>query len=110
MNQQVTEYINQAEPEQRKVMEILRKLIHQVVPDVKEEFKWSRPVFSSSINFAYFKTTKMYFTLGFSNFHKLNDSNNLLQGTGKDMRHIKIKNVGEIDENLLKEWFIAASK
>ncbi len=110
MNAQVTEYINNAPKEQKEIMEAIRKLIHESVPGVTEEFKWSRPVFKSDKDFAYLKTAKAYVTLGFFNFQKLNDKKNLLKGTGKDMRHIKLKSINDVDKKLLIEWFKASVK
>ena len=110
MNAQVTEYINNAPKEQKEIMEAIRKLIHESVPGVTEEFKWSRPVFKSDKDFAYLKTAKAYVTLGFFNFQKLNDPKNLLEGTGKDMRHIKLKSINDVDKKLLIEWFKASVK
>ena len=108
MNPQVTEYIENA-GKQKEIMEAIRKLIHETVPGVVEEYKWSRPVFKAQKDFAYLKTAKAYVTLGFFKYDKLSDPNNLLQGTGKDMRHIKLKSTADIDSSLLKEWFAAAS-
>jgi hypothetical protein len=104
MNSQVTDYIANA-GNQKEIMEAIRQLIYESVPDVVEEFKWGRPVFKVSKDFTYLKSAKAYVTLGFFNFHKLEDSQNLLQGTGKDMRHIKLKSIADIDSCLLKEWF-----
>ncbi len=110
MNAQVTEFINNAPADQKAMMEKLRNIIHQAVPDVTEEFKWGRPVFKKTKDFAYFKSAKAYLTLGFFNYTNLRDDNGLLEGTGKDMRHIKLKNAGNIDEKLMKEWFETAAK
>ncbi|MDO6391232.1 DUF1801 domain-containing protein [Pontibacter sp. BT731] len=108
MHPQVTDYINTSE-KHKETLEALRQLVHNTVPGVTEEFKWSRPVFRANKDFVYLKTAKTYVTLGFFQAEKLNDPNNLLEGTGKDMRHIKIKNVQDIDRELLREWFRAAS-
>jgi len=110
MNQQVTEYINSAPPEQQQIMQQIRTLLHQSVADVHEDFKWSRPVFKKEKDFAYLKTAKGYVTLGFFNFQKLKDESNLLEGTGKDMRHIKLKKPADINETLLQEWFVTAAQ
>ena len=110
MNNNVTEYINQAPDQQKKIMEIVRQLIHENAGQVQEEFKWSRPVFRNEKDFAYLKTAKDYVTLGFFNFQKLDDPGNLLEGTGKDMRHIKLKSVDSIDKDLLKKWISASSE
>lgn len=105
MNPQVTDYINNAPAEQKQIMEALRQLIHKSVADVKEEFKWSRPVFRAGKDFTYLKTAKAYVTLGFFDFAKLDDKQNRLEGTGKDMRHVKLKKVQDIDHALFSEWF-----
>jgi len=106
MHHQVTEYIAKAPLAQKEIMETLRQLIHASVPNVKEEFKWSRPIFKATKDFAYFLANKNYVTLGFTkDIEKLEDSNNILEGTGKTMRHIKLRNVSDIDSALLKKWF-----
>jgi len=109
VNKDVTEYINTAPEEQKKIMETLRQLVHEAVPGVQEAFKWSRPVFNAGKDFAYLKTAKAYVTLGFFQFDKLPDPNGLLEGTGKDMRHIKIKSHQSIDKALLQQWLQAAA-
>ncbi|PKV62454.1 DUF1801 domain-containing protein [Pontibacter ramchanderi] len=108
MHPQVTDYINTS-GKHKETLEALRQLVHDTVSGLTEEFKWGRPVFRANKDFAYLKTAKAYVTLGFFQFDKLNDPKGLLEGTGKDMRHIKIKNVLEIDRELLSDWFKAAS-
>jgi hypothetical protein len=107
MNTQISDYINNAVEQHKLIMIRVRAILHEAVPDVKESYKWSRPVFGTTKDFAYLKTAKNHVTLGFHNYRKLVDKNNLLEGTGKDLRHIKIKTVDDIDEKLLKEWFQA---
>lgn len=104
MNEQVTSYISRAPEEQKKVMEIIRALIREEVPSVNENFKWSRPVFSTDSDFAYFKTAKSYVTFGFFKFDKIKDHLNLLEGTGKNMRHIKIKKADDVKVEILRKW------
>lgn len=84
MNTQVTEYIEQAPSEQHEIMKRIRSLIHESVKNVTEDFKWSRPIFKSDKNFAYLQANKAHVNLGFYyGFEKLNNPNNLLEGTGK---------------------------
>lgn len=111
MNKEVTEYINSAPVEQKKIMEIVRSLIHKSVGAVTEEFKWSRPIFKSSKDFAYLQANKNHVNVGFSrNIERINDPNGVLEGSGKTMRHVKIRSVSDIDTTLLSEWFAAISK
>lgn len=104
MNGQVTKYISEAPEEQKKIMEAIRTIIHKEVPSVTENFKWSRPVFSTDTDFAYFKMAKSYLTFGIFKFEKIKDNNNLLEGTGKDMRHIKIKKIDDLQPTVIKNW------
>jgi hypothetical protein len=104
-NPEVTDFINSAPNGQKEIMQKLRWLIHDSVEGVREEFKWSRPVFKAQNDIAYFKNAKAYVTLGFFNYLKLNDPDNRLEGTGKDMRHVKIKSMEDIDEKLFRDWF-----
>src|SRR5688572_18642085 len=108
MHPQVTDYITNS-GNQQEILQTIRQLIHETLPQVTEEFKWGRPIFRTNKDFAYLKSAKTYVTLGFFNFQKLNDPGNRLEGTGKDMRHIKLKTITDIDRDLLTEWFKAAS-
>jgi hypothetical protein len=111
MHEQVTNYIESAPTAQKEIMETLRELIHKNVDQVTEEFKWSRPVFKKVKDFAYLQANKNHVNLGFySHFEQLPDPNNLLQGSGKMMRHIKIKSVAELDKPLLQEWLSIVTK
>ncbi len=110
MNEQVTQYINEAPEEHKQIMHELRQLLHEAVSQVEESFKWSRPIFSTHTSFAYLLANKNHVNLGFNDASKLNDPKGLLEGTGKDMRHIKIKKVADIDRELMVEWFKAAAK
>ena len=106
MNEEVTDYIENAPTHQKEIMTIVRALLHHNVENLKEEFKWGRPIFKTTKDFAYFQNNKMHVTIGFyKDFEKLNDPNKLLEGTGKTMRHIKLKKASDIDSQLLSEWF-----
>lgn len=106
MNQEITRYIDQAPASQKEIMEAIRTIIHQEVKNVREAFKWSRPVFGLSGDIAYLQANKNHVNLGFyKGAEKLRDPNKLLEGTGKTMRHIKLRNVSDIDRALLREWF-----
>jgi hypothetical protein len=110
MNQQVTNYIDNAPADQKEIMNTIRTLIHQSVQNAEEEFKWSRPVFRTKKDFAYLKTAKNHVTLGFFNPEKINDPQNLLEGTGKDMKHINIRHINDINTGLFASWLKSVSE
>jgi hypothetical protein len=91
-------------------MTVIRELIHLSVPQTTEEFKWGRPVFRIQKDFAYLKTAKNYVTLGFFNANRLHDPLSLLEGTGKEMRHVKLKSIDDINSPLISDWLATISE
>ncbi len=58
---------------------------------LNEEFKWNMPVYTiNDKDICYIKDTKKGVNVGFTKAQQLNDVARLLEGTGKDMRHIKL--------------------
>ncbi len=100
-NSDVTNFIDNASEEQREVLEALRALVFEKSPKVKEQFKWGRPVYGLEKDFCYLKTAKKYVTLGFFDFDKIKTNKDLLEGTGKQMRHIKVSQLTDIAERKL---------
>lgn len=110
MNQEVTDYINSFSEEHKAILTKLRALVHSSVDSAVESFKWSRPVFNRGKDFAYLKANKKDITLGFFNYHKIDDMQGILEGTGKDMRHIKFSRTADINEDLLSAWLQAVTR
>src|SRR5690554_128141 len=111
MNEEVTHYIANASGDQKDIMETIRALVHQHVSGVTEEFKWGRPIFRLEKPFAYLNANKSHVNLGFyQGFENLPDPDGLLEGTGKTMRHVKLRNIADIDSKRLGEWFMVVAK
>ena len=89
----------------------VRALIHEAIPDVTEEWKWSNPVWSRAgiicTGETYKKAVKMTFPKGASlpDPHKLFNSS--LDGNVR--RAIDVPEGGTIDEKALKALFRAAA-
>ncbi len=66
--------------------------------------RWSRPVFRTTKDFAYLKSAKAHVSFCFTGASKLPDPDGRLEGTGKDMRHIKLRTLADVDAALLKKW------
>lgn len=103
MNSEVTNYIQNSAEEQVGILKDLRALVFSVVPNVNEQFKWGRPVYGLEKDFCYLATTKKHVTFGFFKFEKVITNKNLIEGTGKDMRHIKINKASQIVEYQLSK-------
>ena len=87
---------------------ILRDIINSTT--MVETIKWNMPVFKKSKTFTYFCFFKNHINMGFYNFERIDDPNNLLQGEGNTMRHIKIKSMSDIDTKLFKQWLKATAE
>jgi len=103
MDVEVSQYIEEQNSPQKEICRNLRKIILKNFPSIKEEMKWGVPNYG---NLYYFVALKDHVNLGFSIKNLNDDEIKLLEGTGKTMRHIKIRKVEEINEkkiiNLLK--------
>jgi hypothetical protein len=88
----------------------VRALIHEAIPDVIEEWKWSNPVWSRAgiicTGETYKKAVKMTFPKGAS----LPDPSKLFNSSldGNVRRAIDVPEGGKIDEKALKALFRAA--
>ena len=100
-HEKVVAYIEKAAPAQREVLSALRALIANSSKLVQEDFKWGRPVYRMSEDICYLQVTKNYVNLGFFNYMKIEDPRNLLEGTGDKMRHVKFKQVDEVDGEVI---------
>ncbi len=103
-NPTVTDYISKTTEDQIEMLEAIRNIIHETVDGVKEEIKWGFPVFAKTKDFAYLRFTKKHITFGFYNIDKIQDPDNLLEGEGNTLKHIKIKNKNEIKVDIIKMW------
>lgn len=89
----VDAWFNGIEPTQRSTLSALRRLVRSVAPAAIEEIKWSRPCYSNARGmFCYLHTTQSYAIMGFQKGAALDDPEGFLEGTGKEMRHIKFNN------------------
>jgi hypothetical protein len=92
------DWFTAAPAHQKPMLDVLRKLVLSAAPGVVEKIKWSRPCYSTPRGlFCYLYSTKNHVTIGFQQGASLTDPKGLLEGAGKDMRHIKIVDVGDID-------------
>lgn len=107
-NQKVTDYIGKAGNGKSEILESLRDLIHDTIPETSEDLKFGMPVFAKKKIFTYLKSNKHHINLGFYNIERISDPNGLLEGSGKNMRHLKVKTMNDIDAAQIKEWLMAS--
>lgn len=89
-----TSWFDAAPASQRPALDALRKLVLAATPGVVEEIKWGRPCYSTAHGlFCYLHRTKNHVTLGFYHGAALKDPTSVLEGDGKDMRHVKVTGI-----------------
>ncbi|MCH8342856.1 MAG: DUF1801 domain-containing protein [Planctomycetes bacterium] len=104
----VDTYVKKLPADTRAVVEALRRLIVAVAPNAREELKWGQPWYAGTKGVCYIAAFKDHINLGFARGAELPDPAGRLEGTGKGMRHVKIRNPKEIDaavKNLAREAF-----
>jgi len=92
------------------IAKALRKIILATSLELVEEYKWSMPNYSYRGLVCYLQTAKKHVNLGFQKGNELEeeDVNNLLQGTGKTMRHIRITKMEDIQSEAFTTLIQAA--
>ena len=110
MNQKVTTYIENTEEKNKAILQKIRELIMNITTHVDELFKWGRPVYRTDKDFCYLQSTKKAVTVGFFEFDKIETNSHLIEGTGKSMRHIKIKSLEDIGKFEIEKMILEALK
>lgn len=107
---EVDQYISELPEDIQNITEALRKIILDASPNLIEEYKWSMPNYSYNGLVCYLQASKKHVNLGFHNGVELQekDTNQLLQGSGKGMRHIRIKKIEDIQPDVFTEFIIMA--
>lgn len=101
---EISNYIAKLGPIQTIIVKELRALIKSDFPQFKEEYKWSRPVYTlNDKDIAYILATQQGANFGLVTGAQLDDPKGLLEGTGKDMRHIKIHDLESLDREYIKQ-------
>jgi hypothetical protein len=92
------------DPKLQEIIRGLRELIQEVVPEVTETVNpWGIPTFELNGPMCYFMVATKHITFGFTRGTSLADPQGLLAGTGKNMRHVKLRNVEDLRREGLRE-------
>ena len=93
------DYLKDQNPKNRAVIGALRRFVKQVQPKLTEAVKWGNGCWIGTNHpVAYVYSATGYIQFGFFNGSSLKDPKGLLEGKGKYVRHIKVRDASEIDE------------
>lgn len=96
MEKNVGNWFNMLSEGQKPNLLNLRELILTTDENFVETIKWGQPCYSLNGLVCYLQKAKAHVTLGFQKGAYLKDPHGLLEGVGKDMRHIKVGLTDEI--------------
>lgn len=102
-SEKVDLYIQKLSGEVKEITEELRKLVLETSEELTEELKWGMPNYTYNGLAVYLQTAKNHVNFGIHKGGKIaeKDTKNLFEGSGENMKHIKIRSLDDID----KEYF-----
>ncbi len=107
----INTYVEKKGPKLLPVAEELRRLIKKTVTGAKESVNpWKLPTFESNGPMCFFSIGKKHVTFGFLRGTALKDPTGLLEGTGKNLRHVKLRTVEDLRKPELKKLIVEAVK
>ncbi len=106
----VNDYVRAMDSEHKPIVVKLRAIINAAAPKAEESIKWGNPWWTQDGYLCCIYTAGDHINLGFSRGAELTDKRDLLEGTGKGMRHIKIRSLEEIDEKTFVAMIRQAAK
>ena len=102
MDEKVDEYINKQKSPQKEICQRLRKIILETYPEINEEMRVGVPCYGHTkediCGKYYIAALKDHVNLGFSLKGLSKKEQELFEGSGKTMKHIKIYSLEEMDE------------
>jgi hypothetical protein len=107
----INTYVEKKGPKLLPLAEGLRRLVKNAVAGVKESVNpWKIPTFVSNGPICFFMVGKNHVTFGFLRGTSLEDPAGLLEGTGKNLRHVKLRAVEVLKRPELKKLIAEAAK
>jgi hypothetical protein len=99
---------------QRGLAEALRRVVRSADPGLVESIKWGMPWYGKGAGLAgevcYISVHNDHVNLGFPRGTSLTDRGGMLEGTGKRMRHVKIRDEGDVQPGLFSSWVREAAR
>jgi hypothetical protein len=102
-------YVARGDPRLRRVARALRSLIRKSAPSLRECVNpWGVPTFEGNGPVCFWMVGKNHVTLGFMRGTSLEDPRGLLEGTGKNLRHVKLRALEDLERPGLRPLIASA--
>ena len=107
----VDEFVrSKVRPEFRPVVAAIRSLMKQYAPTANEAISYGIPMYGLKKPIAWINPSKTGVTFGFREGANFEDRYGLLRGVGKHARHVRMKNLDQVNEPALKYYIKQALK
>ena len=104
-------YVNDENSQLQRVVRELSTSVKETVPTSKQTVNaWGVPTFEAKNPFCFYMVGKNHVTFGFHFGTSLQDPERLLEGTGKNIRHVKLRALEDVKRKGLKEMVEAAAR
>ena len=101
----VDDFMSLLTPEQQAIAALLRDLVAKAAPKASVSIKWGMPVWEENGMLCYIAAPKGCINFGFyEQGTRLTDPDGLLEGTGKNMRHVKLVRASDVKKALFTKW------
>ena len=107
----VDAYVLKQNPKLKPVTDALRALVRKTVPNSRESINpWGIPIFEWNGPLCYLRVGKHHVTFGLPRGASLLDSAGLLKGNGRNMRHVKLREIADVHDANLKQLILQAKE
>jgi hypothetical protein len=101
----VDEYVRtKIRPDQQDIVAMLRDLMRELAPHAKEIISYGIPAWKGKRILVVISPTKKDITFAFSHGAEFEDKYGLLQGVGKVSKHVKIKDLKDVNQDALRYY------
>jgi hypothetical protein len=100
----VTRFIERLPEPRRSIARRLRKAVRGAAAGIEESVKWGSPCYSRDGLVCAIMVMTTSVNLAFYKGAHLNDPEGRLEGTGKDMRHVKLRAPQQVDARRIAAW------
>ena len=106
----IDDYLSKFIPETQELARTMRKTVLEVLPDLDEVVKWGYLVYEGQRKVCSINVYKKHINLMIWRGDEIDDPEKLLEGEGKQMRHVSIKKPEDIKPNYFKSLLKQASE
>lgn len=99
MSKEADLYIEKQKSPQKEILQRIRKIFHETLPNCEEKMTWGVVTFASGKFYIAAMRDRVHIGFAINGLSK--EEISMFEGNGKTMRHIKIPTVESIDEKRL---------